>query len=390
MNRQLLTVFKKEMRDMSRDRRALFAAFSFAIIGPIVIAAISFMLRDDVTPYNRIKVAVANIEQAPGLQSALINADYDLVDADAPEGIPTALPGETIGLIVVGDGFQEALAEGRQAPITLYVRETSVKKIGEARKLRGVVEGYAQSIAVTRLKSRGVPLILLQPLDLQVADLAEESFQAQYFGDFITLFLMMAPFTASMSVAIDTLAGERERNSLQSLLAQPISGWNLVLGKWFMVSSFGLTGTLLACITYFLSLEYAGADQLDITLHVSPFNFVMTVLIMLPLAMLVASLQMLISIQVKSFKEGQTYVSMLTFAPMFLGYTKIMASDKLPESIEYFPVFSHMASLGDLLFNNVVDFVPTMLSLVFSFVGIALCLFFTARFVDNERLLDAA
>lgn len=389
MNAQFLAIYKKEMRDMVRDRRAVFAAFSFAFVGPLMMLVISFLLKDDITPYNRDKVAIAGLDQAPGIKAAFVNADFDIIEVDRPEGIPNALPEGVGGLIVIAPDFQERLAAGEQAEILIYSSETSPKLITKARRISRVISAYEMSVASDRLLVRGIPLLLLQPFDVQRADLAEESFAAQYFGDAMTLILILSPFTAGMSVAIDTLAGERERNSLQSLLAQPVSGWHVVLGKWLMVTTFGTFGTLLGCATFFASLFYAGGEEIDLTLHVTAFNFFMTVIILIPLAMLIASLQLLISIQVKSFKEGQTYAAFLTFAPMVLGYIKMFASDKLPEFISYFPVFSHMASLGGLLFSNKVVGAEILLSLTFSILGSAICLFFTARFVNNERLLDA-
>lgn len=392
MNTQLLTVFKKEMRDMLRDRRGLFSAFSFAFLGPLFFVFLSMIIPQADTVYTQNKIQVAGAEYAPGLVRSLENANYEILlvpelSETVDEKSPT-LPDDVEGLIVIDKNFQSDIERGEQGGVTLYTFGSSPKKIRQSRNLISLVREYGNIIVAARFISRGIPLSLADAIDLQVSDLAEESFASQYLGDIITIIFVMAPFIASMGVAIDTLAGERERNSFQSLLAQPVSGRNIVLGKWMMVSAFGLTGTLLSCLIYFVVFQFIDIASFPISMHFSPFIFLIMIFILTPLAMFVASLQMYISIQVKSFKEGQTYVSLLTIAPMLIGYIKAFASDRLPDWIIYLPVFSHIESLAKLLFNNQASIIPILISVGVSLLGTVILVALTGKRIDSERLLD--
>ena len=56
----------------------------------------------------------------------------------------------------------------------------------------------------------------------------------------MSVFTLVAAFVGGMNVAMDTVAGERERRSLLPLLLNPVRRWNLVLGKWLAVSLFAI------------------------------------------------------------------------------------------------------------------------------------------------------
>jgi len=390
MNSKILTVYLKEMRDMVRDKRAVIAALSFAFISPAIILMISLLTQEEGDVYDKPVIAVSGVDYAPGLVTFLENNDYKVEPVDDLNGVPSSLPDDSSAMIVVEADFQADVAKGVPADVILYTSGTSQGKIARGKKIFTLLQNFSLHIAGARLQTRGIPGVLVSPFKLQERDLAPESFFAQYISDSIILMLIFAPFAVSMGVAIDTLAGERERQSLQSLMAQPVSGKSLVLGKWMMVTTFAVVGTVMACATFFLTLELMPDDKFPVSMHVSPYTVLLVLLQMVPMAMLVASLQLFVSIQVKSFKEGQTYMSMVMLAPMVVGYIKIFGSDKLPSFVQKMPIFAHMDSIGDILFNNRLTAEPFVFSMLSSMIGFAVFLWLTSRAVDNERLLDEA
>ena len=61
-------------------------------------------------------------------------------------------------------------------------------------------------------------------------------------------FLMVTAFTGAMNLANDSMAGERERGSLEPLLMNPVSLWDLVFGKWLAICAFSLAGVVLTLL----------------------------------------------------------------------------------------------------------------------------------------------
>ena len=111
---------------------------------------------------------------------------------------------------------------------------------------------------------------------------------------------------------------------------------------------------------------------------------------LVPLAMLAASVQTLVSISVKGFKEAQTYNGIVMMLPMIMAYVKVYASDSLPAAAAFLPILADMESLGRLLFADRWVAGSYFTAVAVGLLGTALALALTVRRLGSEKLLDAA
>jgi len=389
MNRQALTVYKKELKDMMRDRRMLIAAFSFALLGPVFMGVIFMLSRDSEAEEQQARLVMAHMEQAPGLVAFLEKQEITVTPFEGVDA-PASLPEGADALLMLPDNYSELLENGRMVMAQLYVDEGSKTGIQKGREIRGAVDGYSGYIAGIRLTARGMPPVIASPIVTSSYDVAEEGFITQTMSGMFVMLIIMAPFIGSLSVAVDTLAGERERHSMQPLLAQPISPLGVVLGKLAMVSTFSIVGTLLALATFMIAVSLAPAGELPIALYMNASTVPWIILQLVPFAILIAATQLFISIQVKSFKEGQSYISMFMMLPMFMAYVKIFGASKLPEGAFFLPILSEMVSLSSLIFSGVADYAHMGASLAVAFVGVYVLTRLTAKKLESEVMLDAA
>lgn len=389
MNRHILTVYKKEMRDMLRDRRMLIAAFSFALLGPVFMGIIFMLSRDSEAEEKQAQLAISNLNQAPGLVAFLRKQEIEPIPFEGDTG-PVSLPEGTDGLLVLPDNYAELLKTGRVVVAQLYVDEGSKTGIQKGRQLERAVASYGSYIAGIRLTARGMPPAILSPLVTSTHDVAEEGFVTQTMSGMFLMLIIMAPFIGGLSVAVDTLAGERERHSMQPLLAQPVSPHSVIIGKLAMVSSFSIVGTLLALATFLFAISLIPAGTLPIALHLNVTTVSLVVLQLIPFAVLIAATQLFISIQVKSYKEGQSYISMFMMLPMFMAYVKIFGAARVPDSALFLPILSEMESLSSLIFNGELDLMHMLMSLLVAVVGVLVLTRLTAKKLESEVMLDAA
>ncbi|HEY7670697.1 MAG TPA: ABC transporter permease subunit [Gammaproteobacteria bacterium] len=137
---------------------------------------------------------------------------------------------------------------------------------------------------------------------------------ARIFPVMASVFALVAAFSGSMSMAIDMIAGERERRSLLPLLMNSVSRAEIVLGKWLAASVFAAGGLLVNLLAFSAVLAFASAATVDGQL---------LLLAMIPalvtLVFAAAALQILVSTMCRNLKEANTYLSMLIFAVMALG-----------------------------------------------------------------------
>jgi sodium transport system permease protein len=131
----------------------------------------------------------------------------------------------------------------------------------------------------------------------------------------LSVFCLVSAFVGGMNVALDVIAGERERHSLLPLLTNPISRLDVLCGKWLATSLFAASG---------LALNLLGSAMVVAALGTMPPGAGLGLLLLIalglaPLALLAAALQLLISTFSRNAKEAQTYLSLIVFLPMGAG-----------------------------------------------------------------------
>lgn len=126
----------------------------------------------------------------------------------------------------------------------------------------------------------------------------------------MSVFTLVAAFVGSMNIAMDTVAGERERQSLLPLLLNPVLRRDVAAGKWLALSFFSLAG---------LAINLAASSAVLIAAGIAPAIGWTAIIGFVPLALLASASELLISTISRATKEAQTYLSMATLAPMLIG-----------------------------------------------------------------------
>jgi len=164
----------------------------------------------------------------------------------------------------------------------------------------------------------------------------------------ISVFVLVAAFSGGMNVAMDAVAGERERKSLVPLLGNPVPRLDIVLGKWLAVAMFSTAGLLLCLAAFWFVYAPAGGDLALVLLTG-----------MLPLAWFAAALEVCISTLCSSVKEAHTYLSMLVFVPMAIGMFGVFFAGTSP-IYAVLPLAGQQAQLQYWLSGKPVAVLPSL------------------------------
>ena len=319
--RLALAVFRKELLDSLRERRAVVSAFLFGpLLGPVLFGvvinfAVSQQMDEALAP---IAAPVLGGEAAPNLLAHLATHAID-VDAEAvadEDALRAAVRhGEVEVGVVVAEDFAAALASG--APARVWVVQDSANSATQAAvaRVEAALRQYGSWIGGGRLVLRGVDPALAQPLAVLADDVATPAGRAVILLGMMTYFLLFSILIGGVQVAIDTTAGERERGTLEALLTLPAPRASLVLGKFaatsvFMAASLALAIASFAVAASFLPLAEIGmATSLDAKGCLAIFGA------MLPFAVLGAGLMMIVASYTRSFREAQTYTGIAMAVP---------------------------------------------------------------------------
>ncbi len=389
MKSHFLNVFKKECLDTFRDRRTVIAALAYSFLGPGLLMAVLNFLATQAADETATMLAVEGSEYAPNLVYFLEGEGVDLVPAEEGE-TPWEKIGEASVLLVFDDNFQADLASGEPARADLYVDRTNSGNSARANKIYGLINQFAGQLAQARILALGVPPTLYQPMAVESRDLSPAGQTAKTISFLLIYFFVLAPFFSSLSVSIDTTAGERERKSLQTLLAQPVSPRDLIIGKWMIAALFGVTGTMITVIGGLTAMGYTPIEALGIKLNLG-FQAQLSLLAsLIPLAFMVAALQIFVSLSAKSYKEANTYLQLISFAPVIVGLSLSLTGKQIEGVLSYLPVVSHLQNTQAALIEGAQNFTLVAISGVISISLAILCLVLAAKRLRNEAILSAA
>jgi sodium transport system permease protein len=161
----------------------------------------------------------------------------------------------------------------------------------------------------------------------------------------MAVFTLVSAFVGGMNVAMDTVAGERERKSLLPLLLNAVPRERLVLGKWLAVSFFAAAGLAINVLGFVTVFAFSGILPAAMDLR----TLLPVALSLFSLALFAAALQLLISTGSHAIKEAQTYLSLIVFAPMGIGMFMVFSSAARHAWLTYLPLVGQQLQLQALM-----------------------------------------
>lgn len=198
-----------------------------------------------------------------------------------------------------------------------------------------------------------------------------------------SVFTLIAAFSGGMQVAMDAFAGERERRSLLPLLTNPVSRLSIVAGKWIAISVFAVCAVLIDLCAFGFILTRA-QPGIFAQLHVSAL-LATTCLGLFSLAVLAASVELLVSIFCRSLKEAHTYLAFVVFIPMTVG----MFLSFFPHPVSWwwcaFPVIGQQSILTLAVKHQPLPSWSAVVLCITTAAAAIVCLVCTARVLEQDE-----
>ena len=378
-------VFLKELRDGIRDRRSVLSAFIFPVMAPILVYGLVTMMAQLRTQAVETVIPVVGIENAPALINWLREKD---VKIEAFDGDPeTAVREKQKDLVlVIPDNYRERFADIKTAVIEIVNDGSRTDTAATYRRLEYLIRRYSNEIAALRLIARGVSPQVMQVVDTEDIDVASKQQLAVAALNFLPFYIILAAFVSGMGIAVDSTAGERERKTLEPLLINPIQRYDIVFGKWFASSLFSATGMILTLILCVTALLYAPLGDIGLNFHITLEQILLVLFATAPIAFLVTSMQMLLGIFAKSFKDAQSYIGILTMLPVVPFFIMLLNPFATQDWMYAVPMLGQLILITDVLGMKETPGYAYIYSFLTSFIlgaGIALV---TARLFQRESI----
>lgn len=403
------TIFRNELRMVLRDTRTvLIAVVTPLVLFPLLIFATNYVEdreteRLETTTYElavtgeRATWARAIVEAAlavgaegsrGGGDADLQSIHFELVDTDRPDSL---LQAGDLHLVV--EGRPATPEDSLDAPVPVlemrFRGSSDFSRSARARLEDRLVRVRAQ-MRDSVFAAAGFPVDLDQVALFESENVASSAKEAgSFLGGVLVPFLVLLMLSGGSIVASDSISGEKERGTLETLLTTAASRKDIVHAKMGAVMAVGLAVALInvANIGVYIGLGVLDLpDNLQIDVGVG--MLLALLLLFLPVIVMAAASLLLLSGVAKSYKEYQIY-----FLPLFLVFlvpslAAFLPGVELNSAIAFVPVSGIAVATRALLMG---DWSMAWGTLAFVSTGLAAALLLrrTENSLSNERLITS-
>ena len=385
----ILTIIKKELRRFFTDKRML---LSFILPGLIIYLLYSvmgsfmgdaFMPSEDYT-YNVI------VEDMPDEYKVILdNSEYEinyLTSNQSLEQIKQEISDKNVDLYIdFDDNFNSLLQEGKTPNISIYYNSSSPESS----------ELYTYTYSSLLTLGTNVSYNFLVNMDSSIAyDVAtSEDISAMIVTMMLPFLLLTFLFTGCVSISTESIAGEKERGTIATLLVTPTKRSHIAIGKIIALSIAALVSATCSFVGVILSLPklMSMGDDTQITLSMYDFStYVSIFAVILVTVIFFTTILSIISTLSKNLKEASQWSSVLMIFIMMLGVTSMIGMGNIASNplVYLIPVYNSvqcMSGIFAMSFNG-VNFVITILA---NIVYIGIGVYILAKMFNSEKIMSS-
>ncbi|MBC8568390.1 ABC transporter permease [Mogibacterium sp. NSJ-24] len=379
MRNNLWNIFRKEVRELFRDKKSLSMMLIIPVSIPLIILGMSALFESqankDVTEYNRIGFAY---EMSQAEKSIAETMDIDVVKGTEKELEKKFADGD-IDLYVARDG-KSYIINGDSSDTSTY----------SAKLMESYYNTYKEYLQQDFLRENNIDadqMMNIITVEERFAD--EDNFFAGYIKNYAFLFIIMAITVSATYPSTDTTAGERERGTLETLLTFPIKSRDIIIGKFLGVTISAIVTGVISLILSIISLAaaknifsiYKGVDTMY-----SPVSIVFAVIVIVAFSFFISGLCIAIASKSKTFKEAQSALTPLTFISLFPGMIAFMIGVTGTPLISIIPFLNYVVLFTDIN-NGDISLLNITLMFVSTIVYISIVLVYIIKQYKSEKVL---
>jgi ABC-2 type transport system permease protein/sodium transport system permease protein len=168
---------------------------------------------------------------------------------------------------------------------------------------------------------------------------------------FVPLMLVLMTMTGAVYPAIDLTAGERERGTLEMLIAAPVPPQHILLGKFAAVFLVAVMTAFVNLSGMMITLYGTGFDRVLLTGGAGPLMLVQVLLMLVVFAAFFSAVLLSVTSFARSFREAQAWLIPLMLVSLAPGILSLMPGVRLTFPLALVPLVN-IVLLGRELFQG--------------------------------------
>ena len=387
------TIFKKEIIDIIRDKKTLF----MGIVLPLILYPLLMIIMTQIMTIsmNSIENDYINIafEKYPSKELITLIKNYDsdcVINIVKSKNYKKDLEKGNI------DAYVDIKEKNKIENYKIYINSSKENYSTVNSKLEDIFNTYKEKKVKDKIEQLQLNVDeTLKPVVYSTVDLVKtEEVAGLLLGQILPFILITGVLLGSIYPAIDSMAGEKERGTLETLFTLPISNLELIMGKYMAVSLCAIVTAILNVVSILMTLIYIlSIGNISGQLFSNKFNIYdlvgplfITLICICLFAMVVSAVSMCVCSLAKSFKDAQNYITPVMFLVLIPSYASMIPNLNLDRTTSIIPVVNISLLIKSVLSNNAN---LSLIALVFisNFAFVILSVILLSKLFNSEEIL---
>lgn len=387
MGKGIWPVMKKELARFFKDRRLCLT--TLLLPGLMIYVIYSFMgdalgSQFTVSEDYTYQIEAIHLPDSVAEMSEELPVQFRSIDPSQQADAMNAVQNQELDLLLIfPQDFDAQVAaydvssEAAAPNVEIYYNSAATESSEAYDQVTALLEAHETAIANKFDINRGSGTYDL--VDAQ--DLA-----GMTFASLMPMLIMIFLFSGCMAVAPESIAGEKERGTIATILVTPIHRSELALGKIFSLSIIALLSGLSSTIGVLLSMpKLMGGTDISMTVY-GLGDYAMLGLVVLSTVLLLIALISIISAFAKSTKEAQTLIMPLMIIVMVIGVSGMFGEPTQDSLLYLIPLYGSVQSMAGI-FAFDFNMVHTAICVISTLCYAAACIFVLTRMFHSERII---
>ena len=380
----ILSIVKKELYRFLTDKKLMLT--TVLLPGLMIYGIYSFMGEGMMNMFEtdedyKPQVAVYDLPDVLNTRFQILYMDMIDVEDLSVEEAKEMTASQNLDLVVVfPKDFNEAISSPEKPEIEIYYNSVNNESSKTYQFVVNALDTYEESLAnVFTLNSKG-----------ETYDLAsDEDMSAMIYSMMLPMLLLTFVYSGCIAVAPESIAGEKERGTIATLLVTPMKRSHLALGKVISLSIVALMSGVSSFIGTMLSLPKLMASELDgmSAAVYSVSEYFLLFLIVISAVLLLTAVISIISAWTSSVKEASTAVSPLMIVVMLIGVSSMLLSgERVSTFLFMIPLYNLVLCMNGI-FSFSYDLIQIMIALGVNLIVTGVLVFVLAKMFNSEKVM---
>lgn len=376
----VFTIIKKEFTRFFKDKR--FVVTAILLPGILIYALYSMIgtITMNVVESSAEYKPAAYVCNMPESLSASFGSALVVLDFSSDEEAKSAvLNGEADVYVVFPENFSQAVVGAADAPnVEVYYNSSSENSVSGYAVVAAILDAYESAVA---------NLFNVNAGDGGQYDLcADENGTGKYILSMVVpMVLLMLLFSGCMPVASESIAGEKERGTIATMLVTPVKRSHIAIGKIIALSVVALCSGLCSAIGLILSLpKLAGGVEMSFAMY-SFADYFAILGVVLSTVLILITLISIVSAFAKSMKEANAMVIPIMVLTLLCGVFS-MFSSSASLGLFFIPVFNSARVIATVLSGS-VGAAAVAITICSNIVYAVLLSFVLTRMFNSEKIM---